>query len=441
MRRSPGIFVAMAMTGLMAVLICQAGTNGYALLTAGHGREVKPDYFGTHFHRLALSPGEKGPKTSWPETVVGSVRLWDSGVLWAEVAPKAGQWNFDRLDAYVTETRSHGASVLYTLGGTPRWASARPDEHCPYGFGCSAEPVRMAHWEEYVRRVAQRYRGRIGAYELWNEPYFSDFPQDRKSTSAFFTGSVANMVEMTRIARKVLDEEDPSAMLLSPGFVGSPDRLDMFLSSGGRQYVQAIACHFYSADADQFMQQIAGIRQVMEHNGVGQLPLWNTETGIEVEPPDTPFPLGAGHDTREQAAAKLAQFLVLGAAAGLERFYHYAWDNPKSGMIGSGGEELPNGEVMRKVRDWLLGSRLSECHKTSGKVTVCEGSKGPESFAILWAERELNYTLLIPKGRKLAGSELALGDPGPAIPRNGDRVLLRIGQVPQMLRFAAGAGT
>ena len=52
-------------------------------------------YFGMHFHRLGRQPGEPAP-TAWPEhAVVGTVRLWDSGTRWGDVAPIPGRWNFD----------------------------------------------------------------------------------------------------------------------------------------------------------------------------------------------------------------------------------------------------------------------------------------------------------------------------------------------------------
>lgn len=422
-----------SLTGIIQL----AFADVYANVTQKRSQVVKTAYFGTHFHRLVLNPGQIA-RTSWPDERVGSARLWDSGVLWAEVAPSAGRWNFERMDIYVAQAGMHDATVLYPLGGTPRWASARPDEPCPYGFGCAAESVKIAHWEEYVRRVVQRYRGRIGAYELWNEPYFSDIPQDRKATSAFYTGSVANMVEMARIARKVLDAEDPSAILLTPGFVGEiPNRLDMFLSAGGSQYVQAVAYHFYSANADQFMRQISDVRQVMERNGIGHLPLWNTETGVEVYPPGTPLPSGASRFTRDQAAEKLAQYLVLGAAAGLERFYHYAWDNGKSGMAGLHGELYPNLEVWRKVQDWLVGSRLTGCRKSDGNITVCTGERDAQTFAIVWADRGAEYSLRMKEGERFLGGDRLLEDIGDAASARGDHVHVRINQAPLLLRFAA----
>lgn len=378
----------------------------FAEATAGRNRLITHEYFGTHFHRLELKPDEKAVRTQWPVLKFGGVRFWDAGVSWADVAPKPGQWNFDRLDTYVNAAQTHDASMLYTFGSTPRWASARPDERCPYGFGCSAEPTRLAHWEEYVRRVTQRYRGRIGAYELWNEPYFSDLAHDRAQSGAFFTGSIADMVGMARIARQVLDETSPATLLTTPGFVGEPERLDLFLGAGGKAYVQAVSYHFYSHDADKFVRRIIGVRAVMRRHGIENLPLWNTEQGIEGDLKDGSRRAGAGAGgrfTRKEAAARMAQYLVLGAAVGLERFYYYAWDNERSGMVTTRGEQLPAYEAMARIQGWLIGSRMQGCASPKQGVVNCRIESGKHSALIAWADQLGEQSLKLPDGMKVSG--------------------------------------
>jgi hypothetical protein len=399
----------------------------FAEASAGRNKVITSAYFGTHFHRLVLNQNEKAIQTVWPSLAFGSVRLWDSGTLWAEVTPRAGQWTFDRMDAYVGGAKSHGASVLYTLGGTPRWASARPDERCPYGFGCSAESVRIAHWEEYVRRVAQRYRGLIGAFELWNEPNFSDIARDRAQPVAFFS-SIANMVEMARTARKVLDETSPGTILTTPGFVNGPDRLEMFLEAGGKAYIQAVTYHFYSNDAEDFMRRVLEVREVMRRQGVEALPLWNTEQGVEVYPENVPLPHGVRERlTRSGGAARMAQYLVLGAAAGLERFYYYAWDNEHSGMVTRRGEGLPAYEAMAKVQDWLIGTRLRGCASPSRGTVSCQIQSGKQTFLVAWASQPGEQTLKLPRGSKVIGIETLFAStppPNPQVKQNQIEVSL-----------------
>ena len=88
----------------------------------------------------------------------------------ARSEPGKGQWHFENLDRSVALAEAHHASVLLTLGLTPRWASLAPKENVGYVSGYAAEPKDIEDWRVFVRTVATRYQGRIHAYEIWNEP-------------------------------------------------------------------------------------------------------------------------------------------------------------------------------------------------------------------------------------------------------------------------------
>lgn len=425
-------FVIISLSILSLVTTC-ANADIFRDATAGQSKKITAEYFGLHFHRLVLRPNEKAIVTQWPQLQVGSVRLWDSTVRWADIVPTAGQWNFERLDKYVDLAEEHHASILYTLGSTPQWASARPDEKCPYGLGCAAEPVRMAHWEEYVRQVAQRYRGRIKTYELWNEPHFSDFVRDRNKLG-FYTGSVANMVEMAGIARKVLDEVDPEAKLTTPGFVSGSEHLDMFLAAGGKQYIQGVTFHFYANSAENFAKKVLEIRSGMEKNGVGVLPLWNTEAGLEVWDEEK-LPPGTVRLTRNDAAAMTAQFLVLGAAVGLDRYYYYAWDNDRSGMVDRSGKHLPAYKAFAQVEKWLIGATMTGCESFNSKVVACNGSKDKRNFKIVWSDKPQTQAISVPQGLRFAGQETLMGESVPKFKVATGQVFATVSQAPTLLWF------
>lgn len=397
-------WVIVVISALLAGISLTGRADPYLEATVGRESVVGMSYFGMHFHRLVPGTNGKYFSTAWPNQLVGSIRLWDSITRWADIEPNGGRWNFERMDGYVEKATLHHATILYTLGSTPRWASSRPEEKCPYGLGCAAEPARMAYWEEYVRRVAQRYRGKIAAYELWNEPNFHDIPRDH-DYPGFYTGSIAKMVEMARIARKVLDEVDPGAMLSTPGFVNGSDRLDLFLARGGKQYVQAVAYHFYSANSDQFASQVLEVRAIMKRHGLEGLPLWNTETGLEVYPPDQPLPPGAQRWTPTEAASRMAQFLVIGAAAGLERFYYYAWDNERSGMFSPAGVRQPAWDSYEKVQSWLLNATMLGCESMPPNGVRCKGERAGKRFLIVWADQDAIHAIPMPSGQRGVSAE------------------------------------
>lgn len=240
-RRASCVFLTLVLTG--GTLFVRADVFRQA--SEGFEQTIQPYYFGMHIHELNLPKLGVQGRTDWPAARIGQLRLWDSGLAWLDMNRQPGQWDFSRMDAYVDQAWRQGAGILYPLALTPTWASVRPEEPCPYGKGCGAEPRSMDLWRDYVRTVVARYGSRIHAYELWNEPTFSDFEIDRKYPG-FYTGSVSVMVDMARVAREILDELQPGAVMCTPGFVNGPHRLDLFLKAGGARYVQAICYHFYS---------------------------------------------------------------------------------------------------------------------------------------------------------------------------------------------------
>src|SRR5260370_15278250 len=109
-------------------------------------------YFGLHIHHLA-SP----IPTPWPSIPVPAWRLWDAFVSWPDLEPNKGQWQFERLDGYVSLAQQHGTSILLPLGGSPTWASARPQVPSNYSPGFTAEPANLEDWRTFGGTVASRY--------------------------------------------------------------------------------------------------------------------------------------------------------------------------------------------------------------------------------------------------------------------------------------------
>ena len=402
------VFGVCSVLSVLAVGACQAAPSNadlYNIAALQPARVVDAGYFATHLHRLvAERPG--GPTTSWPVTGIGALRLWDASTRWADLEPAPGAFRFERLDAYVAHAQAHQAAPLLVLGSPPRWAAARPDEAGPYGPGSASEPARLEEWDRYVSTLARRYKGRIAQYELWNEPYFSDLPADRGHAGAFYTGSVASLVELARRTRAVLDRKDPQALLLTPGFVGSVQRLDLFLGAGGARHVGAVAYHFYTDDERELLTLHRAVRAVMARHGLAKLPLHNTETGFVAAPP-----------AASTAAALLARSLILGAFLGVERYYQYAWDNHRSGMLRPDSNvPTPNAGAFAAVQGWLVGTTLRGCRLEAGDAVRCEGARDGKQLLIGWSARALTdvkpapaAALRLPAGARVLAVQSAVG--------------------------------
>ena len=350
-----------------------------------------PDtYFGLHFHRL----DDPNP-TTWPSMPVPEWRLWDAGVTWADLEPAKGRWEFGRLDRYVSLAQRHSTGILLTLGGTPFWASSRPELQSNYTPGFTAEPRDLDDWRNYVRTVVSRYKGRIPAYEIWNEPNLKNF----------WSGTTDQMLTLTKEAAQIIHSIDPNAVVVSPSVTanyGVPWFAE-FLKKGGGQYVDAIGYHFYvdpqTLRPEDMVPIIQRVRQAMAENGLATMPLWNTETGW--------FP-PAKIDSDELAAGFLARAFILGWAAGLQRFYWYAWDNRGAAIITYKEVDrvvTPAGRAYKVVERWLVGARMEGCTESADQTWTCQldrlgkkewigwNSQGSQTFEV---PREWHVTSVAP---------------------------------------------
>lgn len=345
--------VATALMALAAPLaVAQVGLPNLSRL-AYSDQPVPATYFGMHIHRAATT-------TAWPSVPFGSWRLWDAHAAWPNVEPQPGKWDFTNIDKYLALAEEHHVEVDLPLGLTPHWASARPDEKSAYGPGLAAEPQRMEDWDTYVRTVAQHCKGRVAAYEIWNEPNFN----------IFWSGTTDQLVEMTRRARAIIKSIDPGALLVSP----SPTKdvqgliwLNDFLNKGGGSYVDVIGYHLYSRTPELMAGLAVQVRQVMKEHGVGDLQLWNTETGW-AKPKPFPSP--------ELAAGYLARTYLLNWAAGVQRLFWYAWDNHNFVSIETTEPDertpTPAGLAYGVVYRWMQGSRLKSCTVDANHTWICD---------------------------------------------------------------------
>jgi hypothetical protein len=352
----------------------------FATLPVMASEPIDARYFGIHLHRADTT-------TAWPFVRFDTWRLWDAGVDWAKLEPTQGKWNFEKLDRLMALAHANKVEPLLTLGVTPTWAAARPQEAFVYGPGGASEPRNLADWENYIRTVATRYKGRLTLLEVWNEPKYGDIESTK---GAFFSGTVKNLVDLACSAYRVAKEVDPAIRIVGPGFTGAGDRLERFLEAGGKRCVDVIGFHFYVPKPEQALERIRTVRKIMRQQGVGHLQLWNTEQGYELLQ-TMPAKL-AGFEVVGEAleAAYIVRSLALGADAGLSRFYFYSWERLSHTRLS--GAAL---QAMSTTVRWLRGGEISACQVSDG-VWTCNLERGGRKAWLAWSANDKPRAWQIP---------------------------------------------
>ena len=369
------------------------------------------EYFGLHIHRaVALRPGE--PLSAWPDAPFGSWRLWDARVAWADLEPTRGHWDFARLDSCVELARRHNVRVLLTLGLTPRWASSRPDEKSNYGLGNQAPPADTLDWSRYVDTLVKRYRGRIEAYEIWNEP----------NLHGFYSGTPQELAQLGAIAYAIIKRVDAQAVVVTPSATGVPGGakwLRDYLAAGGGNHADVVGFHFYVTPAhpEAMVPAIATVREVLRTTGHAKLPLWNTESGwlmqntdVRVEPSGAAGTFGSRVLDLDTSAAFVVRALVLGRCGGLSRFYWYAWDNRRMGLVDTDGRtRKPAAAAYAAVLRWMIGGRVDGCERRADGAWIVRIRRADGSRAMIAWSTGGTRTVDPPGGAWVNATESMLG--------------------------------
>ncbi|HEU5232005.1 MAG TPA: endo-1,4-beta-xylanase, partial [Terriglobales bacterium] len=188
----------------LASLSCGRGVPGSipSTLTAGADAKVT-QRFGMHMHDAIHH---------WPSITFGYWRVWDAGVSWPQIETARGQYDFSLMDQYVALAQEHNIKMIYCAGNTPQWTSTDPSRVGTQGLpGATAPPSNIQDWQDFITTFATRYKGKIDAYEIWNEV----------DLDGYWTGSVGQMVQMAQVAYQTIKQIDPNAVVLSPSLVAS----------------------------------------------------------------------------------------------------------------------------------------------------------------------------------------------------------------------------
>jgi polysaccharide biosynthesis protein PslG len=358
--------------GFVGALVATLALVG-CMPAAASDVHVRQPFFGIHDSTKSA--------LSFAEIHSGAVRLWDAGVQWQEIEtrrPTNGHhhYNWTKLDTLVSRAQQAHAEVTMVVGRTPRFYSKDPTQ---------LPPKSIPAYRSFVQALMQRYkkfdghRG-IDAYQVWNE----------SNVSTFWTGSIAEMGQLTKVMHDVRNKVDKGALVVAPSMV---TRLDYQLGGltkfyaqrvGGRavwRYVDAIALSMYPLPTygrragvpEDSIRQLNHVKRLLHQDGVPSTKaIWNTEinyglqSGSKGGTRTTPI-----SDARQ--ASNVMRTYLLYAANGVKRVFWYRynwWKLPTGGNLSNTLLTSPTdsshvtaaGHAYRRVQQWMHGTLLGTAH-------------------------------------------------------------------------------
>ena len=218
---------------------------------------------------------------------------------WRDVHLAPGEFEWAAADALVQTVRQRGLNLVLRLDMPPTWAVQDEANRLPFA---------LTAYADFVTAVAQRYRGQILGYIIWNEPNlaaeWSRSGGNLEEHWARFEGRVAapaDYVGVLGVAFQRIRMADPHALVVGGGLAPtnetSPRAVDdrIFLEQlwavGMADCLDVLAVHAYgfglAPDAPDEIHnnlnlgRIGQMHEIMQAAGV-QKPIWVTELGYTV---------------------------------------------------------------------------------------------------------------------------------------------------------------
>lgn len=266
-------------------------------------------------------------------------------LVWAEVeAAGKGQFaasGWAKYDRIVDLAREHGLDVILRIDTSPAWARPGNPKH-------ETPPARFDDYGDFVASVAERYRGRVRHYQVWNEP---NIPFE-------WGGAAPDAAAYTRLlwtARWRIRAADPDAVVISAAMAPTTEwsehglndlrYLQAMYDAGVRGAFDILGANAYglrsgpddrrlAVDSDVNFSRPILTRRVMVRNGDAGRPIWAAEVGWNAVPEGSGIPDLWGRVDRGTQAAYTARAYARAASEwpwmGVLSLWHFRLVDPNA---------------------------------------------------------------------------------------------------------------
>jgi hypothetical protein len=125
------------------------------------------------------------------------------GIGWRDVELTKGKFDWSVADKVIDKVMDYRElRLILRVDHQPNWARA----------GCSMQgpPENLQDYADFLTALATRYKGKIAAYQIWNEPNLAREWCDEAPDPARYA-------EMLRVAYQAIKQADPRALVISAG--------------------------------------------------------------------------------------------------------------------------------------------------------------------------------------------------------------------------------
>jgi hypothetical protein len=277
------------------------------------------------------------------ELGVGTIRV---PLQWQLVRIRPGEYDWSAIDRLLKVAQMKQIEVLFTIRTTFREETKKHKPKKGAIQQISPPSVDREHWVHFVETLANRYRGQGINYEIENEV----------NGEAFWKGTLEEYLELLKTGYDVIKKVDPKAKVLPSAmgcgivrnFQGDTTKyeawkwhdswLQPILSTKKFDVVNVHNYYFPSdivANGLTFRGYLEHVHDLMKKSGLGDRPIWITETGYVSAPTATSGRMDNG--SYEKQAKWLTEAYQQAYELGVERIYWLLLRDRKEPYFGSMG--------------------------------------------------------------------------------------------------------
>ncbi|RLT23222.1 MAG: hypothetical protein DWI30_04115 [Chloroflexi bacterium] len=218
-------------------------------------------------------------------------------VRWMDLHDKSGVIHWGELDNIVADASKWQTNLLFSVVAAPRWATDN-------GLHGMPNRANFATYNYFMGQMAARYKGRVKAYEIWNE-------QNLATENGGTVSSVTDYMDLLVGASQAIKAADPQALIVSGALASTETNWPTVAMSDVRYYdgmfrdprfaqvVDIVGVHPGGASnppetlwPDQpgpgpnfvtsrefYFRRVEDVRTLMIKNSLSSKPVWVTEFG------------------------------------------------------------------------------------------------------------------------------------------------------------------
>ena len=346
---------------------------------------------------------------------------WDRcDFWWGRIEPEQGKFVFRDFDRAVEQYLQYGIELMPILCYGSAWHGRSPDT-----------PEEWKLYARWAGEMVRHYRGKISAWEVWNEPNISVFWKPQPNAEHY--------VNMLKAAYRVMKKADPKCIVVAPATAGIDlGYIQRFLELGGGHYCDVISVHPYQGanhgPEPGLLNSLRKLKDLLASYHLRQ-PIWITEMGWQTKPAEQ------AQATEDQQADYLVRSYVLALSEGVQRLF---WFNLVDwaetwGTVRTDWTTKPSYRAYQ-----VMVKTLGEHPRCFGKLELGEGVYGfvfskpraPQLWLVLWSTVDgKTYSITSAEVSSMSDS---LGTPIQG-ERDGSELVFRLSPRPLYLLLAPGS--